>query len=404
MRLLSSRTNPVGLSLILPALLSIMLLGTGCSLAQLTPRPTVDNGGSASSDPNPDDSDVSGDPSATMPRADLPDLPARKLDPTPVLDQSAELAELKQYMLDLINRDRADQGLPPVRLGTNTASQRHAEDMLANSYLAHWGRDGLKPYMRYTLAGGVDYEAENVSGPVFREEGVRYVVTPPKESLAEAQVGLMNSPGHRRNILNPWHKIVNLGIACNESACAVSQQFQGDYIEFDRGPVISDGYLGFSGTMTDGFALSGVQVWYDPPPHPLTLGQLDATHSYGLGRPVVFLRRPLDKNSYYTENSSEFEWESGVDPYEVDPNTPRAKPICDGDVCSYPPTPPSKVYTTDVPWVTAEVWDVAEGDFTVVADISEVLNAYGPGVYTVSVWADRDNDSVPLTRYSIFVK
>lgn len=83
----------------------------------------------------------------------------------PAADQV--LSTLVQYMLDLINDDRLEHGLQPVTLGTNPAAQQHAEEMLSEGYLSHWGLDGLKPYMRYTLAGGFNYEAENVSGPPY---------------------------------------------------------------------------------------------------------------------------------------------------------------------------------------------------------------------------------------------
>lgn len=47
---------------------------------------------------------------------------------------AAELDELRVFALGLINRDRADHGLPPVAMGSNPAAQLHAEDMLTNEY------------------------------------------------------------------------------------------------------------------------------------------------------------------------------------------------------------------------------------------------------------------------------
>ena len=38
--------------------------------------------------------------------------------------------------------------------GSNNAAQLHAESSLQNCISSHWGLDGLKPYMRYSLAGG----------------------------------------------------------------------------------------------------------------------------------------------------------------------------------------------------------------------------------------------------------
>lgn len=204
--------------------------------------------------------------------------------PIPQQAPTQELKELIQYMLDLINKDRDDYGLAPVVLGNNIAAQKHAEEMLEHSYLSHWGMDGLKPYMRYTLEGGYNYEAENVSGLLSPlEENGKYSEKPPEELLRETQEGFMDSPGHRENILNKWHKKVNLGIACNQYTCSVAQQFEGDYIEFSELPHLSDGVLTMSGQLFGGFSFDSIHVWYDEPPHSLTFGQLGATRSSSLG-------------------------------------------------------------------------------------------------------------------------
>ena len=72
--------------------------------------------------------------------------------------------EQKQYMLELINGERTKAGVPMVALGENVAAQLHAEEALAGCYASHWGADGLKPYMRYSLAGGYQSNGENGSG------------------------------------------------------------------------------------------------------------------------------------------------------------------------------------------------------------------------------------------------
>ena len=138
--------------------------------------------------------------------------------PSPTSDPRTVLETLVLYMLDLINEDRAENGLDPVVLGTNTAAQQHAEEMLNAGYLAHWNLDGLKPYMRYTLAGGFNYEGENVSGPPYYTDPDTLLHQNVLDLLKNAQEGLMNSPGHRRNILDKWHKKVNIGIAFNDAS------------------------------------------------------------------------------------------------------------------------------------------------------------------------------------------
>lgn len=308
---------------------------------------------------------------------------------------TTSLDELQEYLLDLINADRQAHSLPRVTLGRNTAAQRHAEEMLEHSYLAHWGMDGLKPYMRYTLTGGVNYEAENVSGITAPlEEGRLYQEQSPHESITGSQKGFMASPGHRANVLNPWHKKVNLGIACNQYTCAVVQQFEGSYIAFSHTPTLTAGRLTMEGTISEPFTVSVLQVWYDELPHPLSLGQLDATHMYRLGqRPAAFIREPAPPGNFYPDSATSFSWKAGIDPYELAPAIARGG----GRIDNLSPK------VADVPLITAEVWEISDNIFKIEADIILAIDELGPGVYTVVVWGKAGDELVPLTNYAIFV-
>ncbi len=92
--------------------------------------------------------------------------PASPSTPQPVLTEQADLVEmaaLRQQALIHVNNARALSGLSPVRLGDNAAAQTHADEMAENQFLSHWNLAGLTPDMRYTLAGGEAYSAENVA-------------------------------------------------------------------------------------------------------------------------------------------------------------------------------------------------------------------------------------------------
>ena len=57
------------------------------------------------------------------------------------------------------------------------------------------------------------------------------------------------------------------------------QHFEGDYVEFDSLHAIKDGVLALAGKTRNGARFEDerdlmVQVFYDPPPHPLTKGQV----------------------------------------------------------------------------------------------------------------------------------
>ena len=279
--------------------------------------------------------------------------------PTPTPGPTPSLRELVQYALELINKDRRDHGLPPVVLGNNSAAQKHAEDMLRNNYYSHWGMDGMKPYMRYTLAGGFNYEAENISSSGKASYGYR---VNPKRMLEEAQKGLMDSPDHRRNILNKWHKKVNIGIAYNNRSFYLVQQFEGDYIEFSRLPTISGDTFSMAGKVALG-TISSVAFYYDPLPKPLTREQLAAPpydYAYSLGERV-------------------------------------------GSII--PPPPPGYFYA-DLPSdrVLASRWSLSpDGFFVIEAKIGPLLSR-GKGVYTVVTWVKIGDEYLNITNYSIFVE
>ncbi len=275
----------------------------------------------------------------------------------------APAVQLSQYMLDLINQDRANNKLVPVTLGTNTAAQSHADDMLANFYLSHWGTDGLKPYMRYTLAGGINYEAENSAYHGWYDTSQNpdlYVTINAQEVLQQLEHDMMfddaaSNWGHRDTILNPLNKKVNLGIAYDKHRLALVQQFEGDYVVFTELPAIVDGKLSLAGSLTLG-KLYSLHISYDPLPQPLTQQQLlDKPHSYDLGEEIGYVLPP-------------------------------------------------RHYMEDNDYVNASKWDTDTlGSFTIEADIRPLLK-YQTGVYNISLVSSVDGTLTSLSNYSIFMR
>ena len=135
--------------------------------------------------------------------------------PSPVPRALLKHLSEKLFMQDLINQERKKAGVPLVGLGDNVAAQLHAESSLANCFSSHWGLNGLKPYMRYSLAGGYQSNAENGAGNDYciAETDGYAPIRSVQQKLTEMMDGLMSSPGHRRNILDKSHKKVNIGLA-----------------------------------------------------------------------------------------------------------------------------------------------------------------------------------------------
>ena len=330
--------------------------------------------------------------------------------PIPTPTPTPTLLDLRSLVLDLINEEREKHNLRPVTLGNNSAAQDHAESMIENNVSGHWGLDGMLPYMRYTLAGGQGYVAENVSTTVVNPTVVsRYRTVAPQDTLKRQHQGLMNSPGHRRNILDPWHTHVSLGISCNRYACALVQKFQGDYVSFSEAPEIRSGVLTLRGSMASPFAMYNIAVWYDPPIRSLTPGQLDQTYSYTSGKkPAAFILDPPPPGYYYSASDlagSIYRWTAGTDPYEVYPDTPRSGIPPASGLPVLPRLPSISAPKLQlVPKVVADLWRISGESFHIEADLSSQIREHGAGVYTVYIFGESGAAIRHLTNYSIFVR
>ena len=342
--------------------------------------------------------------------------PTQTPTPTPAppsgLSQS-EMESAREYALQLINRARTAAGLNEVTLDDNIAAQSHAEDMRTNCFSGHWGTNGLKPYMRYTLAGGEQYSAENVSGLSYcltRTDGFRASLSL-EHDISEAMEGLMESSGHRRNILNPHHRKVNLGVAWDEYNFKFVQLFVGDYIEYEVPPEIDSGQLTLSGQVKNGVTIDeenalGIQIYYDQRPRPLTTGQLARTYCYSSGLPIVSLRRPLTEGWFYSNDVFATERSICPDPYDVDINAPPPRSYHEAHQIWRQAYIESQSFINPSftgRWVTATEWAVYGQKFTVSADIADLIKRAGNGIYTILLWGKINGEDVPISQYSIFI-
>jgi uncharacterized protein YkwD/uncharacterized membrane protein required for colicin V production len=112
----------------------------------------------------------------------------------PTVDPEAELR-----LLELLNEERRRAGVRPlVRDATiDSVARGHATDMLQRGYFAHETPEGLTPFDR------------------MRAGSAQFVVAGENLALAPtvtlAHQGLMESPGHRANILRPEFGRVGIG-------------------------------------------------------------------------------------------------------------------------------------------------------------------------------------------------
>jgi uncharacterized protein YkwD len=275
----------------------------------------------------------------------------------------ADYKTLASFTLNLINKDRANQSASPVTLGANQAGQQHADSMLKYDYFSHFDTQGFKPYMRYTLLGGVGAVAENVAYITW--QGNHFTSTSAVESSINIlEHGMMYNDslcckdGHRLNIINPLHNRVALGLAYNSTTLFFVEDFENYYIDLSYN--VSKAYqFSMTGAVVAPTANPGqIYVTFDGTPSAQTPAQLDAGPSeYGAGDLV-----------------------GGVLP-----------PCSNG--CS--------VFASGIT-VRATVWQATPESVDITFDLSRFIQVYGAGVYNVYLLAGADTGTA-LTSISVFV-
>jgi uncharacterized protein YkwD len=108
--------------------------------------------------------------------------------------------DLEAEMLKLVNKERVAAGLKPLAPDPELTevARQHSTDMFARGYFAHITPEGRDPFDRIRAA--------NIR---FVAAGENLALAP---TLQIAHTGLMNSPGHRANILAKDFGRVGIGI------------------------------------------------------------------------------------------------------------------------------------------------------------------------------------------------
>jgi uncharacterized protein YkwD len=115
-------------------------------------------------------------------------------------DKAVVRPYLEIQMLKMVNEERAKAGLKPLRADPEQTrvARNHSQDMFKRGYFAHENPDGQDPFDRM--------RASNVQ---FRAAGENLALA---QTLEIAHTNLMNSPGHRANILNPSFGRLGIGV------------------------------------------------------------------------------------------------------------------------------------------------------------------------------------------------
>lgn len=109
-------------------------------------------------------------------------------------------ADSEDKMLKMVNKERTDRGLKPLVMDEKLRelARTHSKDMFARGYFAHENPDGKDPFAR------------------MKDADITFMIAGENLALAPnvdlAHEGLMNSPGHRANILTA--EFGKIGIGC----------------------------------------------------------------------------------------------------------------------------------------------------------------------------------------------
>ncbi|MDI3534013.1 MAG: hypothetical protein PWQ82_378 [Thermosediminibacterales bacterium] len=141
-------------------------------------------------------------PKISLPPADqISDPEQEEAKQTPDKLKVQGLTEDEQKMLELVNAERIKAGVPPLKpdLELTKIARLKSKDMIENNYFAHNSPTYGSPFdMLNSFGVSYRYAGENLAGA---------------PDVERAHKALMNSPGHRSNILNPNFTHIGIGIA-----------------------------------------------------------------------------------------------------------------------------------------------------------------------------------------------
>jgi uncharacterized protein YkwD len=218
--------------------------------------------------------------------------------------------EAKARLFERLNRERRAAGAPPVAydlLGARVGDA-FCLDAAASRSTGHWDTAGRPPYLRWALAGGVDYHGENV-GSVTRIGGAVATSEVPR-LLLEAHGGMMAErppdDGHRRTVLDPEWTHVGIGAAVVGGEFRMVEEFSRRvalWVEVPGAPVPAGGRAPFAVKLPPGWALASLEVGFEPAPSPMSVEEIRRRGSYAYPAASQHLLVRLPASTRYRDGS-----------------------------------------------------------------------------------------------------
>lgn len=146
------------------------------------------------------------EPTPTQPQPSTPQKPSTPQQPStpqkpdPQVPLPSDLTADEKQMIQLVNQERANRGLSPLQVDMNLekVARLKAQDLVKNGYFSHTSPTYGSPF-QMMKSFGINYRsaAENLAQ---------------NWTVAAGHKMLMDSSGHRTNILNPSYEYVAVAI------------------------------------------------------------------------------------------------------------------------------------------------------------------------------------------------
>jgi len=144
----------------------------------------------------------------------------------------------EQFMLELINAERAKIGAQPLAFDgdLNESAESHSSWMIATDTFSHTGANNSSPGDRMSAAG------YNFTGSWAWAENIAWMSTRAPEGLQDEvqqlHTNLMNSAGHRTNLLNDTYREIGVGFEVGQF-----DRFEGAFVTQNFARTATDSFL-----------------------------------------------------------------------------------------------------------------------------------------------------------------
>jgi uncharacterized protein YkwD len=193
----------------------------------------------------------------------------------------------KARLLARLNEERRAAGAPPVAYDLLAArvGDDFCLDTARTRSSGHWDTAGRPPYLRWGLAGGVDYHAENVGSVTRVGADVEEAEMPALLLDAHARMMAERPPGdgHRRTVLDPSWTHVGIGAAAVGGEFRMAEEFTRhvvEWVEVPGEPLRAGARAPFAVKLPAGWVLASIEVAFEAPARPMSRGEIARRGSY----------------------------------------------------------------------------------------------------------------------------